>query len=384
MEKLKTSEFQWHSDQADIPGMSAQEMKAFLDAPILLLIAKINEIIEKKPDPPLNINGEIHVDDLPIGLSYAVGDTELEFLTNVETGEEAKLPIASGACIVKTIQKLQTDAESLDAAAVYVLYGNKVETDDEGKETVVIMEQLAPSYDNQYCGVSYSIHKTVKGESNSAGGEIDTSNFVSKDNVVTEFDPEDPEINNYIPSVQALATLSATKMDKARADEKFAEMDNAIQTHDENIYIHGLLINELRKEKLDAVKGVSGTIGIADLRAINYAAEEVTLRYPINAETFEMGSIVLAPGSMILKMPFEVNGMECGYFYIFPSYKEGEDDLGANREILYERLIPTYDELYGGMIYSLQSVGGYTVGEGIGIENGIISLAIEKAEGGSY
>ena len=209
MEKLKTSEFQWHSGQADTPAMSADEMKAFLDAPILLLIAKINEIIEKKPDPPLNINGEIHIDDLPIGLSYAVGDTELEFLTNVDTGEEAKLSIASGACIVKTMQKLQTDAELMDAAAVYVLYGNKVETDDEGKETVVIMEQLVPLYDNLYCGVSYSIHKTVKGESNSAGSEIDTSNFVSKDNVVTEFDPEDPEINNYIPSVQALVDYVA-------------------------------------------------------------------------------------------------------------------------------------------------------------------------------
>lgn len=155
------------------------------------------------------VSGENYIEDLPLGLSYAADNAELKFLTNVETGEEAKLSISSGACIVKTMQKLQTDAESLDAAAVYVLYGNKVEIDDEGKETVVIMEQLVPSYDYLYCGVSYSIHKTVKGESNSAGSEIDTSNFVSKDNVVTEFDPKDPDNNNYIPSVQALVDYVA-------------------------------------------------------------------------------------------------------------------------------------------------------------------------------
>lgn len=228
MQLLQSSDFSWHKDQPDVPEMSADEMKAFLDAPVIKLMQKINEII----------------------------------------GSE--------------------DSESL----------------------------------------------------------------------------------------QSLATLIATKMDKARADEKFAEMDNAIQTHDEDIYIHGLLINELRKEKLDAVKGVSGTIGIADLCVINYAAEEVTLRYPVNAETGAVDSTVLAAGSMIFKVGDNL--------YLFPSYKEGEDDLGANREILYERLIPTYDELYGGMIYSLQSVGGYTAGEGIRIENGIISLALENAEGGSY
>ena len=186
------------------------------------------------------------------------------------------------------------------------------------------------------------------------------------------------------PVIKLMQKINEIIGDAIQTNDKIGTMEQTLTSQDKELEFHTYLFNQYQQSKLDSPNGISGTEHVNSLRAISYATDEVTLLYPVNAETFEVGSLMLAPGSMILKMPFEVNGMDCGYFYIFPSYKEGEDDLGANREILYERLIPTYDELYGGMIYSLQSVGGYTAGEGIRIENGIISLAIENAEGGSY
>ncbi|MBQ6946618.1 MAG: hypothetical protein IJN42_01095, partial [Clostridia bacterium] len=45
MQPLEKTEFSWHIDQPDVPNMSAEEMKAFLDAPAKRLMEKINEII---------------------------------------------------------------------------------------------------------------------------------------------------------------------------------------------------------------------------------------------------------------------------------------------------------------------------------------------------
>lgn len=45
MDKLTKEEFNWHCNQADVPSKTAEEMKAFLDEPIEILMAKINEVI---------------------------------------------------------------------------------------------------------------------------------------------------------------------------------------------------------------------------------------------------------------------------------------------------------------------------------------------------
>lgn len=45
MKKLEKTDFSWHADQPDVPNMSAAGMKAFLDAPILTLMNKLNKII---------------------------------------------------------------------------------------------------------------------------------------------------------------------------------------------------------------------------------------------------------------------------------------------------------------------------------------------------
>ncbi len=45
MKQLKHSDFSWHENQPDVPGKSAEEMKRFLDAPTKTLMEKINEII---------------------------------------------------------------------------------------------------------------------------------------------------------------------------------------------------------------------------------------------------------------------------------------------------------------------------------------------------
>ena len=41
----KDTDFQWHAGQADVPGLSASEMKAFMDAPVHTLVDKVNEVI---------------------------------------------------------------------------------------------------------------------------------------------------------------------------------------------------------------------------------------------------------------------------------------------------------------------------------------------------
>ena len=46
MHLLSETDFHWHSEQPDVPQKSAAEMKAFFDAPVRILFAKINELIE--------------------------------------------------------------------------------------------------------------------------------------------------------------------------------------------------------------------------------------------------------------------------------------------------------------------------------------------------
>ena len=45
MEQLKQTDFRWHAEQPDVPGLSASEMKAFMDAPVHTLVNKVNEVI---------------------------------------------------------------------------------------------------------------------------------------------------------------------------------------------------------------------------------------------------------------------------------------------------------------------------------------------------
>ena len=41
----KETDFSWHAEQPDVPGLSATEMKEFLDAPVHTLVDKVNEVI---------------------------------------------------------------------------------------------------------------------------------------------------------------------------------------------------------------------------------------------------------------------------------------------------------------------------------------------------
>ncbi|MBR5782843.1 MAG: hypothetical protein IKY33_01300 [Clostridia bacterium] len=59
MKTLKETEFSWHSEQPDVPQKTAAEMKAFFDAPIHVLLDKINEIIDGKDDDGKPIEGSL-------------------------------------------------------------------------------------------------------------------------------------------------------------------------------------------------------------------------------------------------------------------------------------------------------------------------------------
>ncbi|MBR5782877.1 MAG: hypothetical protein IKY33_01475 [Clostridia bacterium] len=49
----------WHGTQADVPAKSAEEMKAFFDAPLRVFLDKINEIIDGKDDDGEQIEGSL-------------------------------------------------------------------------------------------------------------------------------------------------------------------------------------------------------------------------------------------------------------------------------------------------------------------------------------
>ncbi len=56
MQSLQATEFNWHSQQPDVPAMDAAEMKAFMDAPIHILLEKVNEIIRHDNGEELRVN----------------------------------------------------------------------------------------------------------------------------------------------------------------------------------------------------------------------------------------------------------------------------------------------------------------------------------------
>lgn len=113
-----------------------------------------------KPTEATGLSGEVSIESLPVGTSYAEADTTLLYLVNGEMNEYASLPVESGSCIIKTIGQVVDDGnlEMVDGAiTVYVIPQKHVVTVDydTGATETVILKKITPFYDMY--GMQYTL-----------------------------------------------------------------------------------------------------------------------------------------------------------------------------------------------------------------------------------
>ena len=80
MKVLKDADFQWHADQPDVPSRTAAQNKAFFDAPVRVLMAKINEII-----------GEGEESNSLVGLTEGLSNLAHDVINNKSEFDDFKL-----------------------------------------------------------------------------------------------------------------------------------------------------------------------------------------------------------------------------------------------------------------------------------------------------
>ncbi len=90
MNKLQASEFKWHKNQADVPGITADKMKEFFDAPIEKLMEKINEIIGEGENPCDLSNLTERMATLEIEVGVGVTQTDSGYKITITDAKETK------------------------------------------------------------------------------------------------------------------------------------------------------------------------------------------------------------------------------------------------------------------------------------------------------
>ena len=232
MKVLKDADFQWHADQPDVPSRTAAQNKAFFDAPVRVLMAKINEIIGEGEESNslvglteglshlahdvsagraefddfrlmefeqlkrelesmqqgscAALGEDISIDGLPEGLSYAAEDLALSYVSDPEIGEVSSFAVDAGAYIVKTVGKLlryDSETELEDGAmTVFICFRD-------GKSCRII-----PSHDMY--GIRYRVQENEK---------ITLSGYISESG-----DPEE-NYQNTVPTVGAVRSYVDAK-----------------------------------------------------------------------------------------------------------------------------------------------------------------------------
>lgn len=97
-----------------------------------------------------SVSGEVAIEDLPLGLSYAAKDTQLKYLSNAEESIHSTLSVATGSCIIKTLGQIADSAtgEILDGAiTVYVIPRYHVLYDEYGNQNDLLMKKITPYHD---------------------------------------------------------------------------------------------------------------------------------------------------------------------------------------------------------------------------------------------
>ena len=109
---------------------------------------------------PHGISGEVAIEDLPVGLSYAEKNVELRYLIDAEMSEYSTLSVGSGSCIIKTVGQIEDSntMEMVDGAiTIYVIPQNHIRYDnyDWNNSTTCIITKIVPRYDMY--GLAYSV-----------------------------------------------------------------------------------------------------------------------------------------------------------------------------------------------------------------------------------
>ncbi len=137
------------------------------------------------------LTGQVRIEDLPIGVSYAAERVTLEYLSNAEMNEYGTLPVTSGSCIFKTIGQVTDDSsgETVDGViTVYVIPVGHSVTDEYNNHSTVIMKKITPFHDMY--GLQYSLSEIKY--------NIEVADRISDDPDYAYFHP------HHVPSVAAV------------------------------------------------------------------------------------------------------------------------------------------------------------------------------------
>lgn len=138
------------------------------------------------------MSGTVYIEDLPIGMSYALEDITLKYKSNAEYSQYSTLSVDSGSCIFKSEGRLRDYNDNLHygAITVYIIPKDHSISDGFGNNSTWVMTKIVPYADAQY-GVSYSVSE-IKNEL-----EIERNIFID--------DPDYGSIHpNRVPSVSAV------------------------------------------------------------------------------------------------------------------------------------------------------------------------------------
>ena len=103
------------------------------------------------------ITGEINIEDLPLGMSYALENATLQYINDGEMGTRGSLAVDSGSCIIKTMgQVFDSGCGELfgGAITVHIIPQHVASWDSYGDEEKCTVIRISPwksaPYDTQY------------------------------------------------------------------------------------------------------------------------------------------------------------------------------------------------------------------------------------------
>lgn len=72
-------------------------------------------------------NGDVVVENIPLGMSYASGNSTIYYTRDADTKEDGSLNIATGSCIFKTLSMASGESGDFEASSVYILSSNEAD-----------------------------------------------------------------------------------------------------------------------------------------------------------------------------------------------------------------------------------------------------------------
>lgn len=287
--RIVDKDVNWHKDQADVPGKSAEEIKVFFDQPIKLLVQKINEIIGAGEAVDLSALLD------RLGANTAVLQKSDQELSRRIMAQEVKaIPFGGEGEYVGMAEELPNG---------FLWFGAPENDGVSGYDsTITCCIYVSAPEEPQALIVEHGSfgYKSIDPEGNYA-----LWIFHKKKPAKISLVYRDPDTRYGEISVISAATDEMLSISGMAADAKVTGTRiQALQ-----------LENEVQQAQLDALKkasqqgqgaaevqGITGDINIEDLPlGVSYALENVTLSYINDGEYCTRGSLSVDSGSCIIK-----------------------------------------------------------------------------------